>query len=179
MDTHPSNQLGRHSFRIDHGFIGGHVQMEVPLVDASERTEVRAERCTGSLAGVAVHLAAAIPIIISCPLAHAVADGGVGRMAASVALPFVRVEDRAVPGEILSNQARAGVLIRTVTDPKALLARLARDNADDGGAVVRVGTMPPALIGAPTGWIGGIAMGCSFFPPRSGRVHRPQRPYRS
>jgi hypothetical protein len=148
-------------------------------VDASERTEVRAERRTGPFARVAVDLAAAIPILISCPLAHAVVDGGMGRMAALVALPFVRVEDRAVPGEILSNQARAGALIRMVTDPKALLARLARDDADNWGTIVRVGTMPPALIGASTGWIGGVAMGGPFFPPRSGRVHRPQRPYRS
>jgi hypothetical protein len=148
-------------------------------VDASECTEVRAERRSCSFARVAVDLASAIPIIISCPLAHAVADGGVGRMAAPVALPFVRVEDRTVPGEILGNQGRAGVLIRVVTDPQALLARLARDDVDNWGTIVRVGTMPLAFIGASTGWIRGVAMGCPFFPPRSGRVHRPQRPYQS
>jgi hypothetical protein len=75
--------------------------MEVLLVNTAARPEVRAERRAYSFAGVAVDLALAIPIIIPCPLVHAVADGGVGRMAAPVALPFVRVQGRAVPGEIL------------------------------------------------------------------------------
>lgn len=149
--------------------------MEVPLVDASERSEVRAERRTGSFARVAVDLTAAIPVIISCPFVHAVADGGVGRMAAPVALPFVRVEDRAAPGETLGNQARAGMLIRMITDPKALLTRLARDDADNGGTIVRVGAVSFALIRTSTGRIGGIAMGRAFFPRHSGRVRPPQR----
>ena len=90
-DAHPSDQLRGDPFRIDHHFIRGHLQMEVPLVDAAERPEVRAERRPCSFAGVAVDLASAIPIIIPCPLVHTVADGGMGRMAAPVALPFVRV----------------------------------------------------------------------------------------
>jgi hypothetical protein len=72
-------------------------------VNTAESTEVRAERRACSFAGVAVDLALAIPIIIPCPLVHAVANGGVGRMAASVALPFVRVQGRAASGEILGN----------------------------------------------------------------------------
>ena len=94
-------------------------------MDASERPEVRAERRTSSFTGVAVHLASAILVIISCPLAHAVANGGVGRMAPPIALPFVRVQGRAVPGEILDYERRTGALIRVVTDPPALLACLA------------------------------------------------------
>ena len=65
--------------------------MEGPRVDASERTEVGAERRTCSFAGVAVALASAIPISSPCPRVHAVADGGVGRVAAPLALPCVRV----------------------------------------------------------------------------------------
>jgi hypothetical protein len=54
-------------------------------------TQVGAERRPCSFAGVAVDLGAAIPIIILCPLVHTVADGGMHRMAATIALPFVCV----------------------------------------------------------------------------------------
>jgi hypothetical protein len=73
-----------------------------------------------------VDLALAIPIIIPCPYVHAVTDSGMGCMAAPVALPFVRVQDGAAPGEILGHQGMAGALIRVVTDPQALLACVAR-----------------------------------------------------
>jgi hypothetical protein len=61
------------------GLIRGYIQMEVLLVDAAERPEVRAECRASAFAGVAVDLAVAVPIIVPCPLVHAVADGGVGR----------------------------------------------------------------------------------------------------
>jgi hypothetical protein len=86
-------------------------------VSAAERPEVRAERRAGSFAGVAVDLAVAVPIIVSRPLVHAVADGGVGRIGAPVTPPFVGIEDRAVLRNILGNQSRASTLIRMIADP--------------------------------------------------------------
>jgi hypothetical protein len=167
--------MGRDSFRIDHRFIGGHVEMEGALVDPPEGTQVGAERRAGPFAGVAVDLAVAIPIIIPRPLVHAMAHGGMGRMAATIALPFVRVQDRAGAWDILGNQVVAGTLGRVIADPETLFARLARDHADNRGTIVRIGAVPSPLIGPPPGWVIGIGMGRAFFPPRSDRVRRPQR----
>jgi hypothetical protein len=174
-DAHPLDQLRRDAFRIDHGLIRGHIKMEVLLVNAAERTEVRAERRACSFAGVAVDLAAAIPIIIPCPLVHAVADGSMGRMAAPVALPFVRVQGRALQGDILGDQVSARVPVRMVAHPKTLLPRLARDETNDGRAIIGIGAVPPPFIGAAARRITGVRVGRAFFPPRSGTVHRPQR----
>jgi hypothetical protein len=104
-DAHPSDQLGCDPFRSDHGFNRGHVPMEVPLVDALERPEVRAERRTGSFTGVAVHLASAIPVSIPGPLVHAMADGGVGRRAPPLALPCVGYRGELSPGRLSAMSA--------------------------------------------------------------------------
>ena len=79
--------------------------MQVLLVDTPEGTQIRAKRRACSLAGVAVDLALAIPIIIPCPFVHTVADGGMGRMAAAITLPFVRVEQRAARGTLSAIRA--------------------------------------------------------------------------
>jgi len=50
--------------------------MHVLLVDAPEGTQVGPERCARDLAGVAIDLTSASPIIIPRPLVHAMADGG-------------------------------------------------------------------------------------------------------
>jgi hypothetical protein len=75
---------------MNQGCRRGHRKLEVRRVDTSERTEGRAERRACSFAGVAVDLAWALPLIIPRPRAPAVADGGVSRMAASLAPPCVR-----------------------------------------------------------------------------------------
>ena len=82
--------------------------MQILLMNAPKGTQVGAERRAYSLAGVAVDFAAAIPIIIPCPLVHAMADGGMRRMAATIALPFIGEQDRTVPWHILGSQAVAG-----------------------------------------------------------------------
>ena len=63
-----------------------------------------------------------------------------------------------------------------VADPPALLPRLARDHTDDGRTIVGIGPVSFLLVGTSPGWIRGVKMGRAFFPPRSGTVHRPQRP---
>jgi hypothetical protein len=149
--------------------------MQVLLVDAPEDPQIRPESGSSPFAGVAVGLALAIPISLPCPLVHAMADGGMGPMAATIALPFVRVQDRARSGDIPSNQVMAGVPVRMVADPPALLARLARDDTDDGRAIIRIGSVSFPFMGAPPGRIGGVSMGSAFFPLRCGTARRLRR----
>src|SRR5688500_3245976 len=167
--------MGRDPFDIDHGFIGGNIQVQVPLVNPPEGTQVGAECRPRPFAGVTVDLADAITIIITRPLSSAVTDRGMGRMAAVITLPFIRVQDRALPRDILGDQASACAPVRMITHPKTLLARLARDHTDNGRTINGIRAVPFALIGASPGWIVGVAMGCAFFPPRSDTVRPPQR----
>ena len=144
-------------------------------MDASEGPEVRAERCTGSFTGIAVHLASAIPVIVPCPLVHAMAAGGVGRMVPPIALACVGVQGRAGPGETLGYERRTGALICVVTDPPALLAGLARDDIDDRRPVIGRGPVPFTPIGAAAWRIARVAMGRALFPQRADTVRRPRR----
>jgi hypothetical protein len=61
-DAHAPDQLGCDPFRIDHGFIGRHIEMQVLLVDPTEGTQRGAERRSCPFTGVAVDLAAAVPV---------------------------------------------------------------------------------------------------------------------
>jgi hypothetical protein len=144
-------------------------------MNTSKPPQKRAQSCTSSFAGVAVDLAAAIPIIIARPFASAVAYGGVGRMAPVIALPFIRVQRGAASRDVLREQVVAGPVGRVVTDPEALLARVPRNDTDDGRTAVGIGAVPSPLIGTSTGRIIGVRMGRAFFPPRFGRARLPQR----
>jgi hypothetical protein len=171
--------MGRDAFRIDHRFRRRPIEMQILLVNTSESTQVGTQCRTRSLAGVAMHFASAIGIIIPRPFVDAVPDRGMRWMTAAVALPFVGVQPRAASWDIFGDERAARPCVRVVAHPPALLARVPRDDADDGGPIVGVGPVALALIGASTWWIAGIAMGRAFFPPRSGRVRRPQMPCRS
>ena len=176
MPTHALDQLRGDASRIDQGFIGCHVKMQVPLVDAPERPKVRAKRGAGPFTGVAMNLTTAIAIIIPRPLVSTVADSRVAWMAPAIALPLIGIEQGAAYRNVLRDQRRTGVPVRMVADPPALLTCVARDDADDGGTIVGLGAVPFALIGATTGWISGIAMRRAFFPPRCGTARRLRRP---
>jgi hypothetical protein len=169
--------MGCNAFCIDHGFIRRHIQMQVLLVDATEATEICPEGRAPSFTIVAVDFTAAIPIVIPGPFAGPVAHGGVGGVAAMIALPLVGKELHAVGRNVVGNQLVAGPRVCVITHPKPLLPRLPRDHADDRGAIVGVGAVSFALIAAPPWRVGGIAMGRAFFPRRSGTVHRPRRRY--
>jgi hypothetical protein len=148
--------------------------MQIPLVHTLEGPQIRPEGGSCPLAGVAMDLADAIPIGIPRPLVYAVADGGVRRMAPTIALPLVGIESCAAGRHVVGNEGVAGPRVRVVTHPKAALARVPRDDADDGGPIVGVGSVPFALVGPPPGRVRRIRMGRAFFPPRSGTVRRPQ-----
>lgn len=132
--------------------------MQVLLMNAPKDTQVGPERRPCALAGVAVDFATAIPIIIPCPLVHAVADGAMGRMAPAIALPLVGIELRAASWDILRDQGCAGVRVRMVADPEPVLARVPRYHTDNGRAIIGIGAVPLPLIGAPTGWIQRVRM---------------------
>jgi hypothetical protein len=153
--------------------------MQILLVNTSESTQVGPKRRTRSLAGVAMHFASAIVIIIPRPFVDAVADRGMSWMTAAVALPFVGVQPRAARWNTVGDERAASPCVGVVTHPKALLACVPRNDADNRGPIVGIGAMALALIGPSTWRVTGIAMGRAFFPPRSGRVRRPQTPCRS
>ena len=74
-----------------------------------------------------------IPMVIQRPFVHPVGNRGMARMAAAITLPFDGIELRATGGHVVSNEIVAGLPIRLVMHPQALLACLARGDADDGG----------------------------------------------
>jgi hypothetical protein len=122
-----------------------------------------------------VDLADAITIPIPRPFPSAMAHSGVSRVATVIALPLIRIENRAVRWDVLSDQRPAGACVCTIADPKALLARVARDDADDGRPIVGIRTVPFALIGTSAWRIRGVAMGGAFFPLRSDTIRLPRR----
>jgi hypothetical protein len=95
--------------------------------------QVGAECRSCPFAGVAMDLALAIPMIIPRPFAHPVGHGGIARMTATIALPFGGIEPCAARGHVVGHEGVADLPVRMVTDPPALLARVARDDADEGG----------------------------------------------
>jgi hypothetical protein len=107
--------------------------MQVLLMNAAEGAQIRPKHRAGPLTGVTVHFALAISVVITCPFVEAVAHRSMGRMAVVIALPFIRVQERALRRDIRGDQARARTPVRMVAHPKALLPRLARDHTDDGG----------------------------------------------
>ena len=70
-----------------------------------------------------------------------VADRGMGWMTTPVALPFVGVQPRAASRQVFAGEPMTSPPVRVVPYPKALLARVARDDADDGGPIVGVGAV--------------------------------------
>ena len=153
--------------------------MQVLFVDTPEGAQVGPKRRTRSLTGIAMHFAAAITVVIPRPFAHTMGDRGMAWMTAPVALPFVGVQPRTDSRNVFINEAVARPPVRVVAYPKALLACVTRDDADDGRPIVGIGAMASPLIGPSTWRVAGIAMGRAFFPPRSGTARRPQTPCRS
>jgi hypothetical protein len=147
-DAHPPDQLGRDVFGIDHRFIRHHLEGQVRFVYPSEGAPGGAKRRAYPFTGVAMDLTAAIPIVIPGPFTGPVPHGGMGGVAAMVALPLVRREPRAVGRQVLGHQRVAGAPVRMITPPEARLARLPRDHADQGRTIVGIGAVSCALMAA-------------------------------
>jgi hypothetical protein len=149
--------------------------MQVLFVDTPEGTQIGPERCARPLAGIAMDLALAITIIIPGPFAHPMGNRGMARMTATITLPFISIEQRAPGRHVVSDQLAAGLQVGMIADPPALLARVARDDTDDGRAIVGIRPTPFALVGAPPGWICRVRVRRAFFPPRFGTARRLRR----
>jgi hypothetical protein len=144
-------------------------------VDPAERTQIGTERCSCPFTGVAVDLASAVPIIIPGPCVDAMADRGMVWMTTPVALPLIGIQLGAASRKVCNDELVTRPPVRMVAHPQALLARLARDDTDDWGAIVGRGAVACALIGPSAWWVGGIAMGRTVFPRRFGTIHPPRR----
>jgi hypothetical protein len=148
-------------------------------MNAPKHPQKRTQSCTRSFAGVAVDLAPVIPIIIARPLAHAVTDGRMGRMTATITLPFIGIQPCAARWDIGGDQVMAGPRVRMIAHPEAVLTRLPRHHTQNRWAIVGIGPLPPALVRAPTWRVMRVTMWGAFFPPRSDRVRRPQTSFQS
>jgi hypothetical protein len=70
---------------------------------------------------VAVDLANSTMLIITCPLPSPVTPRGMGRMAAVITLPCIRVQDRAMPWDSLGDQVSACAPVHEPLCGKALI----------------------------------------------------------
>jgi hypothetical protein len=156
--------MGRDSFRLQHRFLGCHIEMQVLLVDPAKGPQIGAECRTGPFAGITVDLAAAITIVIASPFMHAVADRRMGRMTATIALPFIGVEYRARNRDVCRDQVVTGVFGRVVADPETALARVPRDEAMMGGRSLAKVPCPLRLWARRRGGSSGSGWGVLVFP---------------
>ena len=100
------------------------------------------------------------------------ADGGVGRMAAPIARPFIGRDPRATSRDLLRDQLRAGGPVRMATAPEAGLARVPRYYMRGRRSLAE--GPPSPFIGMPTGRIGGGRIRRACLPPRVGTGRRPR-----
>jgi hypothetical protein len=125
MTTHPLNQRGCDPFRIAHGFIRRHGEIQVPRMDPMEGTQIGPKHCAGTCTGTDVHFMSALFVIIARPLVPAVADSGMARMAPPIGLPLIGRELRAACRKVLRDQGCAGAREGIIADPYGLLPRFA------------------------------------------------------
>ncbi len=164
-----------HLLGVHQRLVGGDIEMQICLMDTTKHPQIHAQRRTCPFACVAMHLPLPVTIVIARPFTGAVTDGPMRRMAPRIAVGLVGIQHGAPNRNILVDQRVAGLLIGMLADPKAMFAALARDQMNDRWPVVRIGAAATLVIGAPAWRIGQVAMGRTFSPPRSDRVHRPQR----
>jgi hypothetical protein len=160
---------------MDHRLIRRHIQMQVWLVHTPEGAPGGPQCRARALTGMAMAFAWAIALLIARPCVDPMANRGMGWMTAAVALPRIRVQRRAVSQPVVGDECLARPPVCLVAHPKARLARLAREDPDDRGPIVRSGAVALALMG-PSAWrVARVAMGRAFCPPRCGTARLPQR----
>jgi len=143
-------------------------------VHAAKRAQERAQCGTRPFAAIAMDLAHTVAIVITCPFVLSVIDRGVRKLQSMITAVLVRIDDRPIARDGFGKNALAGRLVAMPDHPAALLTRLAADDMNDRQAVIVIGSMPRLLIRTAAGWISGVAMGSTFFPPRSDRAHQPR-----
>ena len=163
------------SFGVEQGLEGRHVFDQVVFVDTSKHAQKGAQGSPQPFAGVAVDFADAITIVIACPLVQGVADGAMVGVQTGVVGRFIRKQQRAAWRNTPLDDFEAGGFVGVLDHPVTVLARLATDDADDGGPVVVIGAAPSGLVGARARRVVRFQMRPAFFPPHSGRLRRLRR----
>lgn len=98
--------------------------MQIGLMDPTKHAEIGSQRRACTLAGVAMHFANAVSIVITRPLFCAVADRPMGGMASRITVRLIGIQHRAATRDSFVNQFVARPLIGVVTDPETMLAAL-------------------------------------------------------
>jgi hypothetical protein len=87
-------------------------------VNTPEGTQVGTKRRTCSLTGVAMNFTWAITIVIPRPFAYTMADSGIGRMTAPVALPFAGIQPRVASWNVFGDEGTARPPVRVAPTQK-------------------------------------------------------------
>lgn len=114
--------------------------------------------------GVTVHFTTAIAIIVARPFTLRMTNGAMVGMNLMVGTPLITGQQGGVLGHTLVEQGMTGRPIGMITDPRPLFAGGAGADTDDGRAIIGIGAMPAALVGAPAGGSSGRRWGVLFFP---------------
>jgi hypothetical protein len=77
--------------------------MQIGLMDPTKHAEIGAQSRACSLAGVAMHFANAVSIVIARPLTFAVADRSMFGMASRIAIGLIAIQHRAADWNIFVN----------------------------------------------------------------------------
>jgi hypothetical protein len=165
--THLLDQFRRDPCGVGPRFIGCNIERPVLFVNPSEDTQVGPEACPCSFTSVAMDSAMTIPMVIARPCAHPVGHRGMVRMATSIALPCIGLEECATRGHVISHQVLAGSPVCMITAPPALLSRVPRDHTANRWPIVRRGAVPLPLIGAPPGRIRRVRVRGACCPSRA------------
>ncbi len=104
---------------------------------AAKRSQKRAERRACPFTTVAVNLAHAIAIVITCPLVLSVIDGCMLRLDPVVAPVLVRRDDRPIRRNRFGQDAMTGRLVALSDQWATFFARLTADDMDDRRTVTR------------------------------------------
>jgi hypothetical protein len=144
-ETHALDHGWGDAFGVHDCFIGRHVVSQVVLVDASERSQERAQTAARTFATVAMDFAHAVAIIITRPFLDTVADARMLRMHAPIVRCLIGIQDDALRWHIPFNNGACGRLIGMLEHPIAHLVAAPADQTQDRWPVILIGALAFAL----------------------------------
>jgi len=143
-------------------------------VNTTQRTQEVTHCRPHPFGSVDVYFANAIAVIVACPFFLAVTNRRVRANNVVVALPFVGEYHGIGPGERM-DMVNQCFFVRVMNHSQAYLSTLATNCADNRWSIIVVGAMASSFVGPSSGWIIGIVVTFTFFPPRS----ETSRPFQS
>ena len=166
-----SDELGADAFEIDLMFAHGQIVVQILFVDSPKRAQKIACRGPQTFDGIGVDFADAIAVIIARPLFLAMTHRVVDPIDMIVTLRFIGVTS----GVFLSVAVHVflpRLPIGMLPYPQPALATFPTDGPHDGRAIILIGPVASAFVGAAAWRVARIAVFVAFFPPRSGTSHR-------